>query len=83
MKYCRIKYYHWTKTDVISKIGVWYTTDDWRINPWPIILEDRFRDDSKWRKELLREWNRILNDLKWNDTEIYKERYDWTYELIK
>ena len=82
MKYCWILYYHWTKEDPLAKIWVGRTTDKW-INPWPITLSDWFKDDSKWRKELLREWWRILNDLKWPETEVWKENYDWTYTLLK
>ena len=83
MKYCWILYNYFWDNHLKGKIWVGWTNDKWEIFPWPIELCDDFRDDSKWRKELLREWSRILNDLKGPETEIWKENSDGTYTLLK
>ena len=83
MKYCWILYNQFWDNHLKWKIWVGWVDEERGIYPWPIELCDNFRDDSKWRKELLRERSRILNDLKGPETEIRKEDYDWNYTLLK
>lgn len=78
MWYVRIEYNHWVKWNPFAKIWVWYLTDRW-MNADPITLTDDFKSNRNWRRELIHERERMLNDLKKAD--VYKENTDWTFSL--
>lgn len=66
---------HWIKVAIASiKDG----EVQW-ICDCPIKLEDRFRDNTKWRKELIVEWKRLLNDLE--KAPVYEEMFDGKFKM--
>lgn len=73
--YCWIKYLRPDRKNMFSNIWVWYVTDKW-INSDVVTLTGN-RTDYKWRKEMIKERERLLNDLK--KAPIYKEWLDWIY----